>query len=317
MEYRKLISFGKSSFVVSMPKPWVTQNNLKKGDLIYMEESGSSLILNPTKSEKVNHEKTKVIGIDGKDISFITREVNSSYILNNHTIVIKGKEVKERVEELQQVFQNLMALEVMEQTSDSILAKDFLNIEQVSTMELIRKMDIITRTMIKECSEKDSSKSLDNRDKDVNRLYFLLYRTILYNLDNPSNALKRFKTKMVELVNQLFIGFYIEAIADEVRRIARFSNKAKLNSKEKVIFTKFIDKLQNIYLETMKSIYNNDVELALKLSNEKVKLNQEIDSFEKWKSDHNLLNTTYRMRRFVSCVHNLGRIVYQGINYYQ
>ena len=88
MEYRKLISFGKSSFVVSMPKPWVTQNNLKKGDLIYMEESGSSLILNPTKSEKVNHEKTKVIGIDGKDISFITREVNSSYILNNHTLII-------------------------------------------------------------------------------------------------------------------------------------------------------------------------------------------------------------------------------------
>ena len=30
MDFRKLISFGKNSFVVSMPKAWVNKFNLKK-----------------------------------------------------------------------------------------------------------------------------------------------------------------------------------------------------------------------------------------------------------------------------------------------
>ena len=38
MEFRKLISFGKTSFVMSLPKGWVVKNKLKKGDLIALEE---------------------------------------------------------------------------------------------------------------------------------------------------------------------------------------------------------------------------------------------------------------------------------------
>ncbi len=51
MEYRKLISFGKSSFVVSLPKSWVTQNKMKKGDLVYFEDSGVNLLINTRKKD--------------------------------------------------------------------------------------------------------------------------------------------------------------------------------------------------------------------------------------------------------------------------
>ena len=51
MEYRKLISFGKNSYVVSLPKNWVRQNKLKKGDLVYIEENVSNLVLQPRPSE--------------------------------------------------------------------------------------------------------------------------------------------------------------------------------------------------------------------------------------------------------------------------
>ena len=45
MDYRKLIAFGKNSFVISVPKQWIKQNKLNKGDLIYLDESGPNLIL--------------------------------------------------------------------------------------------------------------------------------------------------------------------------------------------------------------------------------------------------------------------------------
>ena len=35
MEYRKIIEFGKSSYVVSLPKPWLNAKKLKKGDACF------------------------------------------------------------------------------------------------------------------------------------------------------------------------------------------------------------------------------------------------------------------------------------------
>ncbi|MBR9691760.1 hypothetical protein GOV06_03150 [Candidatus Woesearchaeota archaeon] len=47
MEFRKLISFGKTSFIISLPKSWVLKNKLKKGDLIAVEEDKGHLVLHP------------------------------------------------------------------------------------------------------------------------------------------------------------------------------------------------------------------------------------------------------------------------------
>ena len=38
MEFRKLMAFGNSSFVVSVPKAWVEKNRLKKGDVLVVDE---------------------------------------------------------------------------------------------------------------------------------------------------------------------------------------------------------------------------------------------------------------------------------------
>ena len=34
MGYRKIIAFGDTSYVVSLPKDWVEKNGLKKGDVV-------------------------------------------------------------------------------------------------------------------------------------------------------------------------------------------------------------------------------------------------------------------------------------------
>ena len=43
MEFRKIIAFGKSSFVVSLPKAWMVAHNLVKGDVVYLEEEDDDL----------------------------------------------------------------------------------------------------------------------------------------------------------------------------------------------------------------------------------------------------------------------------------
>src|SRR3989344_8351733 len=172
MEYRRLISFGKSSFVVSLPKEWVGQNSLKKGDFIYLQENGPNLLLSKKDNNEKAEDREKIIYVDGKNEFTIEREVCSTYIQNYPRIVLRGKEIKSKVKELQRIVQSLIALEIMEQTSDTIIAKDFLNMDSVSVEELIRKMDLVTRTMMKETQqifEEDNYDSLNERDQDVNR----------------------------------------------------------------------------------------------------------------------------------------------------
>ena len=133
MEYRKLISFGKNSYVVSLPKTWVKQNKLKKGDLISLEEKPGSIFLSAKNGEEIE-EKSCVINIDGKVLNQLKRELNAAYIENNREIVFLGKEIKTRSSELLEIIRDLIALEVLELDSSRIVTKDFLT-------TLVRRME--------------------------------------------------------------------------------------------------------------------------------------------------------------------------------
>ena len=295
------------------------QNKLKKGDLIYLEESGPNIVLTSNADSSNDKEKESTINVDGKDLKLIDREVSSAYIQNCKSITLKGKEIKSKVKELQGTIQNLMALEVMEQTSESIVAKDFLNMDTVSVKEIVRKMDIVARTMLMETNvifEEHNAESIRERDKDVDRLYFLLYRSILFNLENPTIALKKFKMRSVELFKYLFYGFYIEAIADDCWKIADFMSQLKISRAEKDKLQQILVSIHARYLDTMKAIYNEDVAMALKISERKDVLSKELNGLEKKNISVDLyVKTISRVRLISSQIHNLGRVLYTTSNY--
>lgn len=314
MEYRKLISFGKSSFVVTLPKSWIQQNKLKKGNLVYFEDNGSNLLLSKRESDQVPEEREKIISIDGKDLALIEREVNGAYILNCRKIVLKGNEVKNKIKELQSVIHNLIALEIMEQNSDTIVAKDFLNMDKVFVHELIRKMDVVTRTMFSESSNifnEDTYESVNERDRDVNRLYFLLYRAVQYNMENPLKAMRNLKLTTLDLLANYSTGFYIECIADEIRRAARYARKIKPSATSKKELEQLFHRLQEYYNNTMKAVYHKDTALSLKLSGLKKEFNVELDALDhKNKHIEHFSNMVSRLRRMISYIHNVGRLTY-------
>ncbi|MBS3139253.1 phosphate uptake regulator PhoU, partial [Candidatus Woesearchaeota archaeon] len=177
MEYRKLISFGKSSFVISLPKTWVNGNKLKKGDTVFLDERNADLLLSPKEVNLEEEQKEITIEVDGKPVRRIQREIITAYVMHYKTIILVGNEIKDKAKDLQEFIQNLVALEIMEQTSRKIVAKDFLNMNDLSTDNIIRKMDIVTRAMLEDCKNMftdDVYENINHRDNDVNRLRFLM-----------------------------------------------------------------------------------------------------------------------------------------------
>src|SRR3989338_1772546 len=320
MEYRKLIAFGKNSYVVSLPKQWIKQNKLEKGNLVHIEESGPNLILSRKGNIAEKVEKEKVILVDKKPLKRVQREVNSAYVLNCRKITIKGEEVKTNIKNLQTVFNNLIALEVMDQTPDSLIAKDFLSMDKVSVKETLQKMDVVIRAMFKEVQESFNPEIHDNiteRDHYVDRLYLLLYRGVLFNLDNPLSSLKNLQMNSIELHNYLLAGFYVEGISEEIKRICQIATQLSCTENLKKEIIQLIQKLQGYYLDTIKAFHSKDTEIALQLSDRKAEFNGILDVLlQKNKKIDEYNSMISRMRRLISLNHNLGRLTYQDCHYF-
>lgn len=318
MEFRKLISFGKSSFVISLPKNWIRQNKLNKGDLVYLEERGSNIILSKKQPENQNKDKSITILVDGKTIPAIQREVTGAYISNNNIIILKGATLKNIISEIQEIFQKMIALEIMEQTTDTIIAKDFLNTENVQVEELTHKMDIITRTMLNECADslnEKNYKTLKQRDEDVNRLYFLLYRTVLYNMEHPLNAMKKYKMEIIDLFYHWMAGFQIEGVADEAKKVAKYANLINKSQKEKDAITKFLRGICDYYLESIKAFNNKDREHAFSISEKKTEFYEKLREFEKNNEEVNFAKMISHIRGLINYIHRISRTTYQKMYY--
>lgn len=318
MEYRKLISFGKSSHVVSVPKTWMIANNLKKGDTIALNVKNDNLILKPktSQSERNESENQIIINVDDKTPRHVNDEIISAYINNFRSIVLEGNELKNKSKEIQSAIHDLIALEVMEQDSERIVAKDFLNMNDINVKNLIQKMDVIARAMIDDAKkqfDEDNCENIMQRDKDINRLFFLACRAIKYGLRNPMTVSQLFDIGSdEEILNYRLAATYIEKISDTAKRSARYMRLIKLNEKQKKEFARIFNRIEDQYIKMMDTYYKKDIAQALKLLDNKEEIMDQINEFYlKNKNTDWVGYLTTELKHMLIRIYSIGRVVYQ------
>ncbi len=258
MESRKLISFGSSSYVISIPKAWIEQNKLSKGASVYIDEKPNELVLS-VHDEGEHVPKEKTIDALNKSLADIETEIVAAYIKNYDIIEIRQFK-EEYAVGIKDIFQDLAGLEVMEQTSSKIVVKDLINLKEVSTKTLIRRIDIIIRSMIDDVmttTNKEAVDSIYQRDSDVNRLVFLIRRILTAALENPRIA-RMFDTNCSELVVEWEIAQRLEKIGDQCKRIAKGVAEADVSENKRKAIGETFNRIKLMYLTVMKSYYSKD-----------------------------------------------------------
>ena len=265
METRKVISFGNSSYVVSLPKDWVTENKLKKGDSVNIEHRDGSIIISTAEnSEKKIEPKTVVIETEGRSMVLIKTEIISAYLNNYDIIEVKGRLKSDFAANVKSILRNLTGIEIIQQDAEKIVAKDLLNINEISIETLIRRMDNITRSMISDSItsiKHDMYEEIYERDMEVNRLLYLAYRVIRAAIIDPRIA-KSLGRKNIELLFEQILMEKIEKVADKAKRVARYLREANLKPAEKEEIEAIYASIKGCYLDVMKSYYNKDIDLA-------------------------------------------------------
>ena len=297
IDVRKLISFGKGSYIISMPKSWIEKNNLKKGDLISVNDDGFELTLSANQQEKKLDFKEIDIDSKNKDIEMLKAEIVSSYLNGYDTINISFEANSKDTQKIKDVIRNLSGLEIMEQTSTRIVAKNLININEISINNIIRRMDIITRAMMEDtilCLRGNCHyDSIHHRDTDVNRLYFLGYRVIKNAIVNPRIA-KSLGIEPWHLHSDKLIILRLEKIADRQKRISRYLYTANLDRATLTELDKIHTDIAESYNNVMKSYYNKDKQISFQIEVTNKDRTTSCDKFlEKYTNTHaNLKNKT-------------------------
>jgi phosphate uptake regulator len=265
MDFRKIIAFGKSSFVISLPKSWLETHKLKRGDVVFLEQESDKLVLMPKEKEEQKEEKKAFINTDGKDAKMVRREIISAFLNYNDYLVIEGKNMHRFSDDIKRIIHNLMAFEIIEQSGTRIVAKDFLKVGDIIIKDYFRRADIIVRSMIKDLIDEQftSYGNIAERKDSVNRVYLLILKLLKAVLSNIS-LMKKIDLKGEEIITYYRACIALQKTASFIQFIA--SNIADTSLKYRQNLREMLKELNAYYINVMKAFYAQDIEKAYSFS---------------------------------------------------
>jgi phosphate uptake regulator len=184
-ETRKIQFTGKSSYIVSLPKQWITELGLKQGDQIRMVRKGSSTLeLYPPKIEsRIQKKEDAIIEInDDEESSSIVRKLISLYFLGFKTIIVKPKNGRlsahQRNSVKGAVKRMLMGSEIIADSSGGITIQVLVNLLAFKRMiHLAKSMSSDAILAVKE-NNLELAQEVINTDDEVDRFGFYIIRQL-------------------------------------------------------------------------------------------------------------------------------------------
>jgi len=286
MQIRRLVKSGAASHTIALPKEWVVKNNLKKGDLLYITEEKNELVISSQGKKPSPKIKEIQIAVDSKGINTIRRQAISAYINNYHIFIFHGNSLNKKLEDIRKILDNFLALEIIEQTATKLIAKDFLNLQEFSLTNTIRRMDMLARSIISDSKKgKKEYDALYFRDFEIDKLFFLVSRLIRSNLADPACSFSN-----VKALSAWWLAKNLESIADAAKNISRhFSSE----------IDGVYNEIEQYYLECIKSYFKNDKETADALIDKRIEIIEKCDKFKQ----------KYLLKELVDHSRNIAKIV--------
>ena len=195
-ETRKIQFTGKSTYIISLPKQWVSDLGLKQGDQVSVGRSGNTgLQIMPHRTRKKDESEVATIEIEPEEErTSVVRKLVSLYFFRFKTINIKPKTGRitpsQRVGIRDAVKKILMGSEITADSSDGITIQVLINLVELSVDGAFKRMMLLAKSMqddaliaIKEGNQ-ELAKEVINSDDDVDRFGFYITRQLAIAIEN-------------------------------------------------------------------------------------------------------------------------------------
>ncbi|MBT3865629.1 hypothetical protein HOF78_00825 [Candidatus Woesearchaeota archaeon] len=283
-----------------------------KGDTVYFEENDEGdLVVSARDPTEREEKKIVTLNIDDLTTKEVELELVASYMKEFNKIIIKGNDIEKREHEVRDILKRLVAIEVIEQTDKKIVAKDFLNIKEISLEDLRKRLDIVIKSMLHDSkigNGKERYGSVNTRDLDANRFAYLLFRVLRRCVEKPGIK-KEVGLTSLGVVNEQTLVLTMERIADLAKRISREDYKSKLISSEINELNLVYEKVIENYNQAISAYQKKNYDLSRKVYSENKIIQKSCDKLKgKIKSANafKILNLIREMSNNTSLIGEVG-----------
>lgn len=219
MEARKLQSVG-ASFLISVPKRWVNEKGLEKGSTILVHERADGmLIIDPRLSEEYLSRRRKIM--DPKNLS---RNIIAGYLAGDDVIAVDlGKAMTPSLKkEIKRMADFLVGVEIMKEEASTMTLQCLIP-KSIDLQTYLQRTYGIAAKMHEDAirafirNDQELAQDVINRDREVDRLYFLVVRQLRQAIASPTGDLM---LSPLDLLDYRLVAKEVEAIADGCASIA-------------------------------------------------------------------------------------------------
>lgn len=226
METRKVQLTGGSTFTVSLPKPWATAQGIEAGSTIAFYAEDDHLLVTP---EPATDHVTGSLDITALDGDHLTRAVITMYVNGFDTITLEADRITaDQRQAIRTATQNLVGVEVLEETASRIVIQDLLDSAELSIDNAVTRMHLIAISMLQDAitaleeNDDDLASAVIDRDDDVDRLWFVVSRAFRATLRSPA-AIEELGLPRAVCFDLHTSARQLERIADHAAKIAQLA----------------------------------------------------------------------------------------------
>jgi len=268
---RKIQFSGGATYLVSLPKEWVEELNIKIGENVtIVKNTNQSLSIFP-KEHSISKKTTAIIHpIQKESGDSIKRKIIASYLSGYKTIMIKAKGMKIQTEHSRSIRElvrtSMIGTEIVESSSDGITIQILTRLPELSFETALNRMYLMATNMIKESiealEESDISHAVDvvNMDDEVDRFGMYVRRNLVLAIGNQSILLDMGLKTPAECIEYRTIVSKIERIGDHAGLIAKRVKfiEGKIDPKIITKIKKLSEKSLGVFEESIAAVQNHD-----------------------------------------------------------
>ena len=291
-ETRKLQFTGGSTYIISLPKRWIDQNQLKKGSVIRIrEEEGGLLSIIPTDTaiqQRPEETSIKVAANDPPDA--VIRKTVSTYLVGYNIIHIKGESQKQlstkQRREIKTFSRNmLVGTEIVIDTPQELTLQVLLSYPELSVQSALRRMSIITASMQRDAItalkglDRQHAKEVLITDNEVDRFNLYIVRQLKTAIQNPRIINEIGLKNARDCLGYRLVTKSVERTADHAASIA--DNVLLMKNKLEPKTIEKLEKMSNLavsmFENAIEALFRQDYALAESI----VEKTKDISSMEK------------------------------------
>ena len=225
---RRIQKTGGSTFIISLPKNWVTSRGLHAGDqLMFTPRPDGSLTVSPESVGAGEAVRRVIVVSNDLEEEHLVRRLIAEYIAGSSLLEVRTEgRMNARTRDVVRGFaQRVIGPEILEETAESVVLQDVVGANPLPIPSVIRRMHQMVRAMHADAMAAfrtlDGSIARDvvERDWEVDRLHWFMEKQVNSAL-RDARVLSSLDLTLPECSTYLLTSRLLERVADHAVRIA-------------------------------------------------------------------------------------------------